>query len=130
MVIALIFSVFVVAPLARVLRASALYPETKVLIATTALWCALLLLFPWLERAVSRAADRWLFRRPDYRILAQAFARETESIEDERELFALAEQKVQETLGVAVARIIPFVEAKMVCGQIEPALQRRHPGSA
>ena len=103
----------IVEPLVRGIRAGSRFPEAAAWIAITLLWGALLLLFPAIRRAIHGATDRWLFRRPDYRQLAQAFAQETEQIADERQLFRVAGQHIQSALEVARVEMIPRAEAQL-----------------
>ncbi|MGH9842769.1 MAG: sensor histidine kinase [Blastocatellia bacterium] len=107
----------VVESLASAARASAAYPQPTLRIITTALWAALLLAFPLLKRTIDRAADRWLFNRPDYRQLAQAFALESEQAGSEQRLFALAEQHVRDALQVEHAAVLPeSPRSEMIAG--------------
>jgi two-component system, LytTR family, sensor kinase len=106
-VMVLIYSLFVVRPLLRLVRASARYPEAASWVLMTLLGCALLLVFPAIQRWIHQATDRWLFRRPDYRQLVQAFAVEIERAEDEEQLFALIRQQLQTALQVETVRILP-----------------------
>jgi two-component system LytT family sensor kinase len=96
----------VVEPLVEAVRTSTQNPTAGAWIVATVLWCALLLVFPGLERAVNRAADRWLFQRPDYRRLTQAFSWEIEPLETEEEVFTLAEERIHTALGVAAVQVM------------------------
>src|SRR6185369_15114 len=109
-VLAIIHVTFVIAPLTRAIRASTPRAEAGAWVAATLLWCALLLLFPRCASALNRAADRWLFKRPDYRQLANTFAREIEPVADESELLAQAAQHIQTALDAALVRVIPRAE--------------------
>jgi two-component system LytT family sensor kinase len=109
---AFIYVVLVVDPLLRAIRGSAVHSDVSVWVAATVLWCAPLLLFPALDRVVGRAADRWVFRRPDYRRLAHTFVQESEPLDSEPELFALAEQRIQAALDVATVRVVSYEQVK------------------
>ncbi|MEW6211490.1 MAG: sensor histidine kinase [Acidobacteriota bacterium] len=105
-IIAMLYSLLAVEPVVSAIRASAGFPFAASLIATTAMWVAMLLLFPSIRLFIIRATDKLLFRRPDYRRLARAFARESEKIEDETQLFALIERYARSALNVERARAL------------------------
>ena len=105
-IIAIVYSLLVVEPVVSAVRTSSGFPFAASLVATTAMWVAMLLLFPTVRRFVIRATDKLLFRRPDYRRLARAFARESEKIEDESQLFTLIEQYAQSALNVEHVRAL------------------------
>jgi hypothetical protein len=65
-IVALVSGLFVVEPLARMVRDRSPHKTAAPLVVVTLSWCALLLVFPILVKAIDRLADRWLFRRPDY----------------------------------------------------------------
>jgi len=106
-VIALMYVLLVVGPAVGLIHKSAPYPEAGAWLASTILWGLLLLLFPAVERATRRAADRWLFRRPDYRVLSEQFSRQSDGVQNESELFELALHVIQTSVDVASARIEP-----------------------
>jgi two-component system LytT family sensor kinase len=108
--VVVVYSIFIVAPLTQAVRAVAPRAEAAAWVTATLLWCGLLLLFPSGERAIYQAADRWLFRRPDYQQLANAFARKIESAANEDELLALVAQDIQCALGASAVRVIPRAE--------------------
>ncbi len=118
-ILAIVHATCVIAPLTRAIRASTPRGEAGAWVAATLLWCALLLLFPRCERALNRAADRWLFKRPDYRQLAKTFAREIEPVADESELLAQAAQHIQTALDAAAARVIPRAELPTLDTELE-----------
>jgi len=118
--VVVIYSIFIVAPLTHAVRAVAPRAEAAVWVTATMLWCGLLLLFPRGERAIHQAADRWLFRRPDYHQLANAFARKIESAASEDELLALVAQDIQCALGAAAVRVIPRVELSACGSEFDP----------
>jgi len=102
----LLYSLFVIRPLLRLVRAAARYPEAAGWVMMTVLGCAMLLVFPAIQRWIHQATDRWLFRRPDYAKLAQAFAYEIERTEDEEELFATVKHQLQSALQIENAHFI------------------------
>jgi len=104
-VIALTFTLLVAGPVLRGI--SPRRPEPSAWLAATVLWAALLLVFPALERAINGAADRRLFRRPDYRALAEEFSRDSDTVRDEPELFALAEQAISAAIDVSSVQVLP-----------------------
>lgn len=118
-IVASLHALLIVEPLRRWLQAAAPYPEESAGIATTMLWCALLLVFPRLERMVNHGADRWLFRRPDYQRLAHTMAQEMESLDHEQALFALVEQQIQSALDVATARVMPRAEVPRLGSEMD-----------
>jgi two-component system LytT family sensor kinase len=121
-VVASIYASLIVAPiLLHIIGAHTPYPDAATWTIATILWAALLMLFPTLERVVNRAADRWLFRRPDYRHLAQNFAQESDPIGNEPDLFALAERHIQTALCVDAARVVPRAEAQPAGIETGPA---------
>ena len=109
--VVVIYSALVVSPVAHWTEARALRPAAAAWVAASVLWCVPLLLFPLCERAIKRAADRWLLRRPDYQKLSQKFSREIECVSDQTQLSNYVGQAVQEVLGVAEVRIITGAEA-------------------
>ena len=109
--VVVIYSTLVVSPVAHWTAAHTLRPAAAAWIAASVLWCVPLLFFPLGDRAIKRAADRWLLRRPDYQKLSQEFAREIECVSDETQLSNYVAQGVKEALGAAVVRIIPLSEA-------------------
>jgi two-component system LytT family sensor kinase len=106
--IALVYLLIVVGPAVKAASGSGPHPAAKVWLASTILWALLLLLFPAVERSASRAADRWLFRRPDYRVLYEKFAVDSDLVQGERELFDLAERAVHAAVDAASVRIEPL----------------------
>ncbi len=104
--IAILYSLLVVEPTVSAVRTSSGFPFAASLVATTAMWVAMLMLFPSIRQFIVRATDKLLFRRPDYRRLARAFAQESEKIEDETQLFALIEQYAQSALNVERVRAL------------------------
>lgn len=96
----LVYSLFVIRPLLRMVRASARYPEAAAWVVMTLLGCLLLLAFPAIRRLIYTATDRWLFHRPDYRQLIEEFARIIETAETEEQLFAEVEQRLESALQV------------------------------
>lgn len=106
----LLYSLFIIRPLLRLVRTSARYPEAASWVVMTVMGCALLLVFPAIKQWIYQATDRWLFRRPDYRQLAQVFAAEIERAEDEERLFATVKQQLQSALQVENVRIVPQSE--------------------
>jgi two-component system LytT family sensor kinase len=127
-IVALGYGGLIVEPVTDRIRAASPYPEASAWIAATTLWCALLLAFPWLVRRLNRAADRWLFRRPDYRQLAQAFAEESEQAEEEAALFTLAEECARTGLAIAAARVLPRIEATTLGDEIADEIIHLRPG--
>lgn len=107
----LIYSLLVIRPLLRLVRASARYPEAASWVVMTLLGCALLLAFPAIKRLIYRMTDRRLFQRPNYNRLAQALAIEIERAEDEPQLFGTLEQQLQSALQVETVRIVPYSRA-------------------
>ena len=103
--VALVYGLVVVEPLARMVRDRSPHKTAAPVVVVTLLWCALLLIFPTLVKAISRLADRWLFRRPDYRQIAKTFSERIDLIEQESELFAVAESVIKDALGVERASI-------------------------
>ena len=103
---ALVYGLFVVAPLTEMARARSPHKTAAPLVVLTLLWCALLLIFPRLVKTIDRLADRWLFRRPDYRQIARGFSERTVILEQESELFALAESTVVDALGADRASVV------------------------
>jgi two-component system LytT family sensor kinase len=103
--LALLYQWFVVLPLGRVIATKPAHPQAATWIVSTLLWAAILLAFPLLRCKLIAAADRWMFKRPDYRKflpeLQQAIARSS----DEKELFALVERRICEALRVPAANI-------------------------
>ena len=103
---ALVYGLLVVAPLTEMARARSPHKTAAPLVVLTLLWCALLLIFPRLVKTIDRLADRWLFRRPDYRQIARVFSERTVILEQESELFALAESTVVDALGADRASVV------------------------
>jgi two-component system LytT family sensor kinase len=95
------------------IRAGSNFPEAAAWIAGTLLWSALLLLFPAIRRAIHRGVDRWLFRRPDYRALARAFAIESEQAASQQQLFALAEERIRDALQIERVTVLPYREVPL-----------------
>lgn len=116
--ISLVHTEWVVFPSMLAIRNTARYPEAGAWIVATVLWVALLLLFPRCQREIYRAVDRWLFRRPDYKELAQSFSRESESAASEAELFTRIEHLVRDSLGVAATKVLPVDEASVTPDEI------------
>ena len=92
--LALLYQWFVVTQLAGVVAAKSAQPQATMWIVSTLLWAAALLAFPLLRRRLTEAADKWIFKRPDYRHLLPEFQQAIAASSDEKELFALAEQCV------------------------------------
>ncbi len=109
-IVALVYGLFVVEPLARMVGDRSPHKTAAPVVVVTLLWCALLLIFPTLVKAISRLADRRLFRRPDYRQIAKTFSEQTDLIEQESELFAMAESMIKDALGVDRASIIAIAD--------------------
>ena len=100
----LIYSLFVIRPLLRFVRVSARYPEAASWVLMTVLGCALLLIFPAMQRWIHQATDRWLFRRPDYGQLARTFADELETAEYEPRVLAMLKRRLETALQVEKIR--------------------------
>ncbi|MFN7949874.1 MAG: histidine kinase [Blastocatellia bacterium] len=111
----------IVAPVARVIRSRAPHAEAAAWLAAIILWCALLLVFPLCVRALNRAADRWLFQRPDYRHLANRFARQLEAVTEEAQLFAQTAQCIRAALDAAEVRVLARAEWQALGVTFEPA---------
>lgn len=109
--VVVMYSALVVSPVAHWTEARALRPAAAAWIAASLLWCVPLLLFPLGERAIKRAADRWLLRRPDYQKLSRKFFHEIECVSDQTQLSSYVAQVVQDVLGAAEVRIIPIAES-------------------
>ncbi len=107
----LLYSLFVIRPLLRLVRAAARYPDAAGWVLMTVLGCALLLVFPTLQRWIHQATDRWLFRRPDYRQLARVFAAEIERAESEEQLPALVKRQLQTALQIENVHLRPHSDA-------------------
>lgn len=103
---ALVYGLFVVAPLTEMARTRSPHKTAAPLVVLTLLWCALLLIFPRMVKTIDRLADRWLFRRPDYRQIARGFSERIDILERESELFALAESTTIDALGVDRASVV------------------------
>jgi two-component system LytT family sensor kinase len=103
---ALVYGLLVVAPLTEMARARSPHKTAAPLIVLTLLWCALLLIFPLLVKTIDRLADRYLFRRPDYRQIARGFSERIDILERESELFALAEATTLDSLGADRASVV------------------------
>jgi two-component system LytT family sensor kinase len=104
-IIAMLYSLLAVEPVVSAVRRSS-FPLAASLVATTAMWVVMLLLFPTVRHLVVRATDKLLFRRPDYRLLARDFARESERIEDETQLFSMIERYVRSALNAERVRAL------------------------
>jgi two-component system LytT family sensor kinase len=104
-IVALAYGLIVVEPLARAARDWSPHKTAAPVVAVTLLWCALLLIFPTLVRAIARLSDRWLFRRPDYRQIAKTFSERIDLIDRESELFEAAASTIKDALGVDRASI-------------------------
>lgn len=104
--VVVIYSTLVVSPVVHWTAAQALRPAAAAWIAASILWCVPLLLFPLGDRAIKRAADRWLLRRPDYQKLSQKFSREIECVSDQTQLSNYVAQGVKDALGAVEVRII------------------------
>ena len=104
-VVALVYLLLVVGPAVSCASKAGSHPGAIVWLAGTILWTLLLLLFPTVERGVGRAADRWLFRRPDYRLLYEKFAADSDMAQDEGSLFALAERSLHTAVDAASVKI-------------------------
>ncbi len=99
--LALVYQWFVVTPLANAMaKLSAHLPATTWIVGTL-LWTAILLGFPLLRRRLMHAADKWIFKRPDYRTLLQQLQQRIEFSNDEAALFRLVEQCVGEALRIS-----------------------------
>ena len=105
--VVVIYSTLVVSPVAHWTGAHALRPSAAAWIAASILWCIPLLLFPLCDRAMTRAVDRWLLRRPDYQKLTQKFSREIECVSDEIQLSNYIALGVKDALGATDVRMIP-----------------------
>jgi two-component system LytT family sensor kinase len=92
-------------PLAGLASGSTAHPRVASWVVTAAVWGALLLVFPRVERLLGRAADRWLFRRPDYGAIIAGFERRADALASEGEVLDEAVARAREGLGGAVARI-------------------------
>ena len=108
--IVVIYSTLVVGPVAHWTAAHAFRPGAAAWVAASILWCVPLLLFPLADRAIKRAADRWLLRRPDYQKLTQKISREIECVSDQTELSKHVAQAIKDALGANEVRIIPNEE--------------------
>ena len=109
--IVVIYSTLLVSPVAHWTAAHALRPAAAAWIAASVLWCVPLLLFPLGNRAIKRAADRWLLQRPDYQKLSQKLSREIECVSDQTQLSNYVGQGVRDALGAVEVRIIPIADA-------------------
>jgi two-component system LytT family sensor kinase len=105
-IIAMLYSLLMVEPIVSAVRRSSGFPLAASLVATTAMWVVMLLLFPAVRHLVVKATDKLLFRRPDYRLLARDFARESERIEDETQLFAMVERYARSALNAERVRAL------------------------
>jgi two-component system LytT family sensor kinase len=85
-------------------------PDTAALVVTAAVWCALLLAFPRLERSLGRAADRWLFRRPDYVELGRTFGGEVDALESQDDVLAAGARLAREALRAERTRVVAAEE--------------------
>jgi two-component system LytT family sensor kinase len=103
--LALLYQWFVVTPLASVVTTMSAHSQATGWIVGTLLWAAFLLAFPLLRRKILKAADNWIFERPDYRKLLQEFQQVIAGINEEQALFAVAERCVCEALRVTEAKI-------------------------
>ncbi|HJQ71370.1 MAG TPA: histidine kinase [Blastocatellia bacterium] len=103
---ALVYGSLVVAPLTEKARSLSPHKTAAPLVVLTLLWCALLLVFPRTVKTIDRLADRWLFRRPDYRQIARGFSERIDRLEQESELFALAEATAVDALGADRASVV------------------------
>jgi two-component system LytT family sensor kinase len=110
----------VVAPVGRVLRAAAPRAEAAAWVGTVILLCMLLLLFPLCKRAINHAADRWLFRRPDYQTLGEAFTREIEAAAGEDDVLALLQRHITEALEATEVRVFARAEFPAAGLDVEP----------
>lgn len=104
--LAFIASQFIAGPLAAWTRGLGPYPEAAALSTSVIIGAGLLLCFPVLRRMINRAADRWLFHRPDYRRLIQEFSRSLEEATDERQLLERATTHLQAAFGWAEVRVV------------------------
>lgn len=108
----LLYSLFIVRPLLRLVRASARYPEAASWVVMTLLGCVLLLVFPAIKRWIYEATDRWLFQRPDYNQLSLKFAHEIERVESQKQLFSAVKQHLKDALQVESVRILTEAESE------------------
>lgn len=102
---AMIYQGFVVSPAARLIGGRSAQPEAARWIVATLLWAGLLLVFPLLRGKLLQAADRAIFRRPDYSLFLRDFQRESGAVEDPQTLFALAEQRICSALKLTSVKI-------------------------
>jgi hypothetical protein len=105
MSLALTYQWFVVLPLTRVIAAQSAQPQATTWIVSTLLWAAALWAFPLLRRTLIGAADKWIFKRPDYQKFLPELQQAIAQISNENELLALVEQRVGEALRVTEASI-------------------------
>jgi two-component system LytT family sensor kinase len=68
---------------------------------------SLLLLFSLIDRAIVRAVDNWILRRPDYRATLGKLWDEMAQADSAAGVFAAADRVVSSTLEVAMARVLP-----------------------
>jgi two-component system LytT family sensor kinase len=121
------YSTLVVSPVVALTVAHASRPEAAALTVATILWCVPLLVFPLGNRAIARAADRWLLRRPDYKTLSQKVLREIERVFDETQLSAYVAHAIQNALGSAEVRIIAIDETSALSSSSETGHELRFP---
>jgi two-component system LytT family sensor kinase len=110
---ALICQLVIVAPLVGSVQSLAKFPTAAGWVATAVLWSTLLLCVPSMSKAISRAVDKWLFQRPDFRAMVQQFATDCELAENEQSLFSLIEERVRGVLRIACVRVIGREEAAL-----------------
>jgi two-component system LytT family sensor kinase len=82
------------------------YPEAAGLLSSAIIGAGLLLCFPALRRAINRAADRWLFRRPNYGQLIREFTLSLEEAIDEDELLERATAQLRAGFGLAEVGVV------------------------
>ena len=129
--VVVIYSTLVVSPVVHWTAAQALRPAAAAWIAASILWVVPLLVFPLCHRAIKRAADRWLLRRPDYQKLTEKISSEIERVSDETQLTNNVALAIKDALRATEVGIIPCAETAAgsppIPGLVESARELRLP---
>ncbi|HNB73286.1 MAG TPA: hypothetical protein PLS70_19360, partial [Acidobacteriota bacterium] len=90
------------------IRKLVVFPRSGISITFVFVVAGLLLIFPRISRFIDRAADRWLFHRPDYGELLKEFRLKSASVLTQVEIFKIAEATVSRALGIESVYIVPL----------------------
>ncbi|MBI4750943.1 MAG: histidine kinase [Acidobacteria bacterium] len=101
------------------IRKLVMFPKAGISITAVFVVAGLLLVFPRISRFIDRAADRWLFHRPDYGELFKEFTLKSASALTQMEIFKIAETTVSRALGIESVRIVLLHKPPGFCSEID-----------